>query len=154
LADDKKEPEVQEVKKKKSPIMLIVAGLLVLVIIAGGGYFFFSRGSSNSGSDKAEALAYFPLKTFVVNLAGNQGRRYLKVTMQFGINNPSLSKKLNAESIIMRDAIISILSSKLYDDISSEDGKNVLKSQIKHMVNKILKTGRINSVYFTTFVIQ
>ncbi len=154
MADDKKEPEVQEVKKKKSPIMLIVAGLLVLVIIAGGGYFFFSRGFSNSGSDKAATLSYFPLKTFVVNLAGNRGRRYLKVTMQFGIDNPSLSKELNAESIVMRDSIISILSSKLYDDISSEDGKNVLKSQIKHMMNKILKTGKINSVYFTTFVIQ
>ena len=157
MADDKKEQEAQEaqeVKKKKSPIMLIVAGLLVLVIIAGGGYFFFSRGSSNSGSNKIAALTYFPLKTFVVNLAGNQGRRYLKVTMQFGIDNPSLSKELHVKSIIMRDSIISILSSKLYDDISSEDGKNVLKSQIKHKINKILKTGRINSVYFTTFVIQ
>ncbi len=153
MADDEKK---EEQGKKKSPMMLIIAGFL-LVAIAAGGYFFLFSG--NKGESKTESVnqttqTYYPLKTFIVNLSGNQGSRYLRVKMQFGITNPMLAKELDANSVMVRDAIISILSSKSFDDISSEEGKHSLKIQIKNMINKQLKTGKIENVYFTAFVVQ
>ena len=153
MANDEKK---EEKGKKKSPIMLIVAGLL-LVIIAGGGYFFLfsgDNGGSRTEEVKQTTQTYYPLKTFIVNLSGNEGSRYLKVTMQFAITNPMLAHELDADSVVTRDAIISILSSKSFDDISSEEGKSSLKIQIKNAINKELKTGKINDVYFSEFVVQ
>jgi len=158
LADDKQNQEAkesQEVKKKKSPLMLIIIIVVVLAAFGAGGYFFLSKGSLKSpDAEKTTNITYYPLKSFVTNLAGDQGTRYLKVTMQFGISDPSLSEELKANSVAIRDAIIAILSSKMYDDIASEDGKQLLKEQIKHAVNRILKKGKIDEVFFTEFVIQ
>ncbi len=153
MADDEKK---EEKRKKKSLLMPIIAGLL-LIVIAGGGYFFLfsgDNGGSKTESIKQTTETYYPLKTFIVNLSGNQGSRYLKVAMQFGITNPTLAQELNANSVVMRDAIISILSSKSFDDISSEQGKDSLKLQIKNSINKELKTGKIDDVYFSQFVVQ
>jgi flagellar FliL protein len=58
----------------------------------------------------------------------------------------------------VRSRVLSILSSKTADDISTADGKEALKLQIKEVVERPFAEGsiapEIAEVLFTAFVIQ
>jgi flagellar FliL protein len=54
----------------------------------------------------------------------------------------------------INDAILTILSSKGIDDISDNTGREKLKDEIKKAVDSLLGYGKIERVYFTTFIMQ
>ena len=47
-----------------------------------------------------------------------------------------------------------LLSKKTADDLSVEKGKEVLRGELKDLVNETLKKEEVKRVYFTQFVIQ
>lgn len=99
-----------------------------------------------------EALgAIFPLETFVVNL---QGGRFIRCQMQFEFNSREVPRRFYAKLVPVRDAIISLLTKRDADDVVSEKGKGALKSEIREMVNEILRKEEVKTVYFTQFVVQ
>ena len=96
----------------------------------------------------------FSLKSFIVNLQEREGERYLKVTIELEMEQDTLTDELTKRTPQIQDTVISLLSSKSYEEISSLSGKQVLKAEIKARVNRLLTTGRIRRVYFTEFVVQ
>ena len=54
----------------------------------------------------------------------------------------------------LRDAILMILPTKQYADISSTAGKIALRDEIMARLNSYLKKGQITTIYFTEFVVQ
>ncbi|MCB0356990.1 MAG: flagellar basal body-associated FliL family protein, partial [Bdellovibrionales bacterium] len=52
----------------------------------------------------------------------------------------------------IRDIIIVILSSKTYSQVSTKDGKDVLRGEIRDQVNLFLTKGQIKRVYFTELI--
>ena len=94
-----------------------------------------------------------PLPPIKVNISGPSGQRYLKLGMEVEVN-ADVSAQLKASSARIRDAIIMLLAGKTLDDISSPDGKVLLKAEVAARLNQILGAQRIVRVYFTDFVIQ
>ena len=93
-----------------------------------------------------------PLETFVVNLAGSKGRRIAKVNLELEVSKIEVQKEVEQRQAQVRDIIIMILSSKTYEYVSTKEGKNQLREEIKDTVNAFLSTGKIESVYFTEFI--
>jgi flagellar FliL protein len=56
--------------------------------------------------------------------------------------------------ILLRDAVLLILSTKGLKDIKTSHGKIVLKDELLMRLNSFLSTGLIRNIYFTSFVIQ
>ncbi|RLB21216.1 MAG: flagellar basal body protein FliL, partial [Deltaproteobacteria bacterium] len=54
----------------------------------------------------------------------------------------------------LRDAILTLLSSKTFKDIGDLSGKYQLRAEILATLNRYLKTGKVNNVYFTEFIVQ
>jgi flagellar FliL protein len=52
----------------------------------------------------------------------------------------------------IRDIIIIVLSSKTYAEVSTKEGKDELREEIRDKVNLFLTKGQINRVYFTEFI--
>ena len=168
--------EGQVPKKKKGKFgLILIAGIGLVVVLGGAAAWFLlfspsstmstpSSGSGETSSGTAprqETVRYnpemgplFPLDTFVVNLQEKEGERYLKVSVKLEMDNDVLSRELTNRTPQLRDTIISLLSSKSYEEISSLSGKQVLKSEIKARINRLLNTGKIQRVYFTEFVVQ
>ena len=96
----------------------------------------------------------YPLDTFTVNLKSDNGRRYLKVTMDLELSGQELTAELDNKTAVIRDRIIRILTSKTLEEVSSRKGKDKLTQQIKDALNAMLDDGQILGVYFTEFVIQ
>lgn len=94
-----------------------------------------------------------PLPPVTVNLSDPGGRRYLKLGMEVEVNS-DVSAELKANSARIRDAIIMLLAGKSYGDISTPDGKVLLKAEIAARLNQILGAQRVVRVYLTDFVVE
>lgn len=160
--------------KKKPPTLMMAIVLLLLVIIAGGaaGYFLLPASKSEDARQGAapqvtapqtQAQGYaagglsgpmMPMDAFIVNLTDAQGTRYLKVTMQLEMSHEMLSSEIDKRLPQIRDEVITLLSSKSFDDVSTIAGKRALKRGILNSMNKYLTTGKVLNVYFSEFVVQ
>ncbi|MBC7421364.1 MAG: flagellar basal body-associated FliL family protein [Bdellovibrio sp.] len=93
-----------------------------------------------------------PLETFIVNLAGSKGRKVLKVNMELEVKGQEIIQEIDNRKAQIRDFIIIILSSKSYEEVSTKEGKDALRNEIKDNVNSFLSKGKIMNVYFTELI--
>ena len=94
-----------------------------------------------------------PLPPITVNLNDPNGRRYLKLGMEVEVN-ADVASQLKSQNPRIRDAIIMLLAGKTYGEVSSPDGKVMLKAEIAARLNQILGAPRVMRVYFTDFVVE
>lgn len=93
------------------------------------------------------------LDDFLVNLADEGGKRYMKVKIYLGYNSTTLTKEMNTKKPLIRDAIISVLRAKKSSDLT-QAGVESLKKEIEEKINPLFDNGRVNNVYFYDIVIQ
>ncbi len=167
--EDKKEKEKGNEKegeaqpKKGSNLKWIIIGVVVLLVLGGGGFFAWNTFlNPEQKKDVAEAGAAmrvelgptFPLDTFIVNLAGTAGERYLKVNLELELKDSNLTAELEKRKPQVRDNILLLLSSKTFEEVATFKGKTKIRNQITARLNGILTPGSIRKVYFTEFVVQ
>lgn len=100
------------------------------------------------------ATSMATLPSVMVNLADAAGDRYLRVGMEVEVSTPDAVRELDAQAPKVRDAIIILLSGKTYAELSTADGKMLLKNEVAARLNQILGTPRVIRIYFTEFVVQ
>lgn len=172
MAADDKDYQDDGGGKKKSKLLLIIVILVVLALLGGGGFFAFKmfmggqdEQVQQSGlpnlvpqqrSAKAQIGALYPFETFVVNLADPGGTRYLKVTMSVELNSGSekLMQELEMRKPQIRDIILTVLSSKSFEEVSTPQGKLSLKQEVIQKLNGVIASGGVNNLYITEFVVQ
>jgi flagellar FliL protein len=93
------------------------------------------------------------LDPFVLNLA--EPGRFLKVTMQIEIADAALQPAVETRIPQLRDAVITLVSSKSADSVSTPDGKFQLKDDLLLRANQAMGEGvTFKNLYFTEFVMQ
>jgi len=161
--NDAQPEDEKETKPKKSTSnknLFLIIGIIV-VALAGGvvAYTMLTGGKSDSheskknDKDKKEVkTALIALDSFVLNLA-EQGR-FLKVTMQLELvdatNQPLVTEKMPQ----LRDSIITLMSSKSVESVSSLEGKLQLKDELLLRANQTMGKDLFKNLYFTEFVMQ
>ena len=157
------------------PIGMIIGIIVGLLVLGGGGYYayinFFqekpaeekpAEGEEGKEEGKEEAPAeedldlgvMFPMDPFIVNLAGSEGKRFLKVTIFLELSTPEVQVEIKGQIQKVTDSILVLLSSKAFEDVYSVQGKFKLKGEITTRVNRFLVVGHIKDAYFTEFIIQ
>lgn len=102
--------------------------------------------------DGEEALgAIFPLETFVVNLSKG---RFVRVQMQLEFSERDVPGRFYSRIVPVRDALILLLTARTADDLSTPEGLELLKADVKSKINEVLRKELVKSVYFTQFVVQ
>jgi flagellar FliL protein len=158
--------------KGKSPILLYALAIVNMAVVLGVGFMLYKgkqkeaaepkieqviKGEHDAQAKAAEEEKAFvgkvvPLETFIVNLSGSKGRRIAKVNMELELKGDQVAVEIEKRKAQIRDIIIIILSSKTYDEVSTRDGKDGLKNEIKDTLNAFLTKGKIVNVYFTEFI--
>jgi flagellar FliL protein len=108
----------------------------------------------SSEAHAAGDVVTMSLQPFVVNLSGDNGRRYLRVVMQLQLKGSKAKEELEKNTALMRDRLIFLLSSKTFEDISSAQGKYQLQGEISKSINEALGATVVEKTYFTEFVVQ
>ena len=103
---------------------------------------------------KDEIGTLIPMETFLVNLAGSRGGKLARINMELEVSTADVQDEIDKRKPQIRDIIIILLSSKTFQQISSRDGKEQLRNEIRDTVNPFLTKGQINKVYFTEFILN
>ena len=151
-------------------ILLILVGVLCLLVLGmGGGMFMIytklagmgapvESAEADKNSEKAkpeEPGKMVSLETFIVNLADPGGNRYLRVTMDLEVTGGKPGEDELAKRVPhLRDAILMILPTKRYADISTTEGKTTMREELTGAINGLLATAKVSRIYFKEFVIQ
>ena len=146
---------------------MILAGLILLVGV-GAWMAFFSPWKVISFNNDDAAKKSLPkqgmkpetqghiyqMDPFVVNLADPGQFRYLKIKLDIESNEPKENEEYGKRLPQFRDAILTILSSKSYQDIIDAEGKKKLREEIINKLNQATGDFKVKAIYFTEFVIQ
>lgn len=106
------------------------------------------------GSDFANIGPMYPLDPFTLNLLSDSGSRYVKCTIELEQNSELLKPELDKKVAVIRDIIIRALTTKTFEEVSTQKGKERLKDELVGKINEILTDGFIKNVYFTDFVVS
>lgn len=108
------------------------------------------HGGGGEAGKPAGILAFDP---FIANLADDGGRRYLKATFQIDFGS-SVPAAMPAHLPQARDLMLTLFTSKTFDDIRTPEGKQQLREEILARVNQVLDRDLAKAVYFTEFIVQ
>lgn len=155
----------------QKPTLFIILAVVNMLIVAGVGTMIYlgkKKEAAQPGIDdviqgesetqKKEQLEedfigkLIPLETFLVNVAGSRGRKLLKINMELEVDVDEVQAEIENLKPKIRDIIIITLSSKTYAQISTRDGKEAMRDEIRDQVNLFLTRGKIKRVYFTEFI--
>ena len=145
----------------RGKLIPIVGGVLALAAIGGGATWWLKfRPSPEPAETKVEAEkkpdvgALLPLDPFIANLADEDGKRYLKATVQLEFFDRKVPEEVNARLPQMRDLLLTLFTSKLFAEIRTPEGKALLRDEIINRVNRSLRKDVVKAVYFTEFIVQ
>ena len=137
-------------------IMFVIIGVVLVAGLGAGGWFLWPRffGDAKPATPPPVVIkATVPLGSVVVNLNG-EDRRYLRVGVSLGVADPKHMKELEEHRSQLLDLIISGFSSADVEDLTSEDGKADIKTELVERMHEELHLETVARVYFTEFVIQ
>jgi flagellar protein FliL len=151
----------------KKAIIILSSVALVFMALVGGGFFMMwtkivslmppEEVAEEIPEEEAPMITVgemFPLDTFVVNLADDGGKRYLRATMQLELAPEEHTETLELRLPQIRDVVLTILPTKEFKDIRTVEGKSTLRTEILDRLNEMLNGEIIANIYFTEFVIQ
>ena len=175
MADEEKQEETKEKKSGSNIVLIVIIVLLVLILIGGGiaAYFLLSDNGDttqpqvaqqtqmqakkqkiNRNSNLLEIGPIYPLDQFIVNLLSQGGAKFLKTKMDLELSGPELTAELDKKKPLIRDIVIRTLSSKTYQEVSTNRGKEKLKDELVDKINAVLADGQVKNIFFTEFVVQ
>lgn len=114
------------------------------------------HGSEEQSTDEhgTPAGSIYTIKDIVVNPANTGGTRFLSVSFAFEVKSDSLNLQLQAKELMVRDALITILSAKSVAQLTDPKEKEIVRYQIRKRISDLLKTDQLAAVYYTDFVLQ
>lgn len=166
MAKEEPAAEVEQPKKKGKLLIIILAVVGVLVIGGGvGAYLLLSKpaaekhdkhGDEEAAAEDEHPPVYVKLEAFTVNLADQES--YLQTEVQIMVADAKVGEKMNARLPEVRDALIRLLSSKTGEELSLQEGKDQLATEIQKQINEVLgikkKSEGVKKVLFVAFIIQ
>jgi flagellar FliL protein len=157
-ANDEAQAKDKKGKKSKMTLFLIIVVVVAVVAAATFGILFLAGGSKAepAKTEKAETAATvtYALDPFIVNIYDGQELRYLRIRIEMEVAGEEVKNQMKAQDAPIRDGILTLLTSKTWQDLQSPQGKEQLKQQIMAAVSKIAAQGSVKQVYFTDFVVQ
>jgi flagellar protein FliL len=153
-------------KAGKGKLFLIVALVAVLVLGGGAAWFLGLIPHGHKGGESAEAKdepvlegkdrlgAVQGLDPFIANLADDDGKRYLRTTLQVEFFEPKTPEDFNRHQPQIRDLLLTLFTSKAFSEIRTPQGKALLREEIINRMNRVFHRDIVKAVYFTEFIVQ
>ena len=153
----------------RKKLVVMVAAVLVLLLAGGAAWYFLvykkAEAARQAEASKAAAIAktvpeeaqigpMVEIKEFVVNIIGQDVSHYVKASMSLELDREATLDEVNKRMPQIRDAILLLIGNKTYEELQDIQGKNQVKAEVKSKINSFLKTGKVNNVYLTDYVVQ
>lgn len=163
----------------KLAIIAIVAVLLLSSAVLAGLYFMGMLGGAEKPAAEQQATAegeapaveeeppvdtgapliYQPLEPpFVVNFGRDADVRFMQITIQVADRNPAVIEQVKEHNPAIRNGLVMLFSSQKPEVLNTREGKEKLRQDALQEVRRVLREmtgrGRLENLYFTSFVMQ
>ena len=134
---------------------LILCVLFVLVMVAKNmlGLTTLERNVLASITNATGTGSSYPLDEFLVNLRGG-GDHYLRATIALGLREGVSDDEVKAQIAPIRDAVVTTLSARTLADLSSPQGKEALKNDLRVRINSAVGDNIVVKIYLMSFATQ
>jgi len=112
------------------------------------------HGSKKKDGHGGTSSLVYAVKDVVVNPAGTGGTRFLSVSFGFELASQELATRFEERELLVRDALITILSSKTVAELTNARQKEIVRFLVKKRLSQIFETEDLEAVYYTDFVLQ
>jgi len=165
--------EEQQGGSKKKLIIIIAAAVLVLLLGGGAAWFFMSGdeevatesaeteqadGDKESAEETGPALYHTMDPVFVANLPPGGGAKMLQIGVDVMMRKPELLDFIKLNDPMIRHKLLKIFSTQDATALRKRNGKEKLQAETLETIQKIIKEqsgpGKLEAVYFTSFVMQ
>lgn len=137
-------------------LIAAVAAVALLAAAGGGAWHFLLRPQLKAEAKEAPAKPpehVLKIGTIVVNIAGTDGRRYLRTTLELG-TKPKNAKHLEELRAPLLDAAIGILGGKTLEELLKPEERDDLRDELREGLNQAAGGHGITHVFLTEFVVQ
>ncbi len=111
--------------------------------------------SGKEGANKIELGKYiFLIEDVIVNPEGTEGKKLLLASVGFDLSNENEQNELKSKEVLVKDVIVSTLSSKSLEQLSDSSYRDKLKNEIGQKVTTLIPDLKLNAVYFSKYIIQ
>ncbi|QNB45761.1 hypothetical protein BR63_05205 [Thermanaerosceptrum fracticalcis] len=131
--------------------------LLAVVILLLGVFVFWivnlsqpTKGQETENK-KVQLGPMFETESFTVNLSEST-KRYIKAQFALELSNSKVKSELEEKLPLLQDAIITVLAKQSLEVLSTPEGKEKLKESVMEAVNSFLEKGKVQKVYFKSFL--
>ena len=150
---------------KKSKKLLIIAALVVVIAGAIGGDMYMDHAAKVKKEHEEEANRpenilkrqlterkenappiYIPMDEMIVNLPGRGGEHYLQTKIVLRTADSGTESKIKQFEPVIRDKIITVLSSRQMQELATVEGKTMMAREIALVINSIIAP-QITAIY-------
>ncbi len=182
MAKEEKKQDEEEGSSKSGMgkiLVLGIGGLLVVGLSIGAALYFAgffdpkpepaktADGGSVTKSNSAPApvsakpvapAQYMNLRPFTVSLSGNDGHRFLQITVSLMARSADVLAAIKTNKPAVRNTLTLLFSSQTAASLNSREGKLALQKQAIAEIRKILLAegapADLKALYFTNFVVD
>jgi flagellar basal body-associated protein FliL len=142
-------------------IVFIVALILLAGIGGTGGYFLTGvvfedlyRSFSKEEAPSAEMVEFSGIVVNPTESRESRNARMVMVSMSLEVMNSADAAFLKANTAQMRDLIISLLASKTTLELSTFQGRELVRNELTFLINEKMENKSLNAIYFSEYVLQ
>ncbi len=149
--------------RKKAPIflaagiVLLLGGVGVVKLATGKEAVAESGAADDHGPAHRGETTVITLAPFILNLADQEDERYLRVSLAIvlaGLDQVEAESDEGPEHARLRDRILTVLGTKSAEEVTSFEGKESLRAELKRHVAELLADRQVVDVLFTEFLVQ
>ncbi len=113
-----------------------------------------NNSSQKTSSDADFGRYIYSLDDIIVNPADTDGKRLLLTSVGIDLKSAAMQNELKTRDAIVKDAIISTLSSKTVDQLDNTNYRDSLKVEIAKRITQMIPSVSINTIYFSKYILQ
>jgi flagellar FliL protein len=162
---EKKQDKGESGKSRKKLLIIIAIAAVVVLAGAGTAAFFLLRSPEPSTDQAAGSVVpgltqpvtvgpMVKVDEFIVNIISGENPHYVKAAFTLELTAIDAVPEVEQRMPQIRDTILLLIGNKTYEELQDLQGKKQLKAELLSRINAFLVTGKVQSIYFTNFVVQ
>ncbi len=96
----------------------------------------------------------FMVEDLIINPANTDGKRLLMSSLGFDVSTEKDNQELKSKEPLLKDAIISVMSSKGMSQLSNTAYRDTLRIEITKKLSTLIPSVKINWIYFSKYILE
>ena len=113
-----------------------------------------SESKNEEGKPAEFGKFIYVVDDLIVNPANTDGKRLLLTSLGFDVASQENHEELKTKDVLLKDAVISVMSSKNLSQLANMAYRDTLKMEITNRLHTIMPKVKINTIYFSKYILQ